>query len=268
MKTINSLSGGKTSSFLAKHHPAEYNIFSLVRIEDKRCTPKDAKLVQFISDKIGQEFIATAESDITLKAVIDLEQLIGQEIIWVTGKTFDQVIKKAKAIPNQQLRFCTTELKMRPIWDWWYKNLNEKVKMGIGYRYDELERADRLSTSFKGIIGQSANGRNKWKEIEWREGYIPLIDKKITHYDVQKWADSTSLIFPADSNCVGCFRKPIQQLRKNWDLEAEKMQWFADQEKKATWKKEGTYLQFKEIGLQMDFNFGTGSGCQAGFCTD
>jgi hypothetical protein len=88
MKTINSLSGGKTSSYLAKHFPADYNIFSLVRIEDRRCTPKDEKLVKFISDKIGQEFIATAESDITLKAVIDLEQLIGQEIIWVTGRTF------------------------------------------------------------------------------------------------------------------------------------------------------------------------------------
>jgi hypothetical protein len=248
MKTINSLSGGKTSSYLAKHFPADYNIFSLVRIEDRRCTPKDEKLVKFISDKIGQE------------------------IIWVTGRTFEQVNRKAtggKGLPNQQWRFCTTEMKMRPIWDWWYKNINEKVKMGIGFRYDEMERADRLSTTFKGIVGQSANGRNKWEEIEWREGYFPLIENKITHYDVKKWADSTPLIFPADSNCVGCFHKPMQQLRKNWDLEPEKMQWFAEQESKTKkWKKEGTYFQFKEIGLQMDFHFGTGSGCQAGFCTD
>ena len=271
MKTINSLSGGKTSSYLAKHFPADYNIFSLVRIEDRRCTPKDAKLVQFISDKIGQEFIATAESDITLKAVIDLEQLIGQEIIWVTGKTFEQVNRKAtggKGLPNQQWRFCTTEMKMRPIWDWWYKNIKEKVKMGIGFRFDEMERAERLSTTFKGIVGQSSNGRNKWEEIEWREGYFPLIENRITHFNVKKWADSTPLIFPADSNCVGCFHKPMQQLRKNWDLEPNKMQWFAEQEKVAKWKKEGTYFQFKEIGLQMDFHFGTGSGCQAGFCTD
>jgi hypothetical protein len=271
MKTINSLSGGKTSSYLATHYPADYNLFSLIRIEDKRCSPKDEKLVKFISDKIGQEFIATAESDITLKAVIDLEQMIGKEIIWVTGRTFEQANRKAtggKGLPNQQWRFCTTEMKMRPIWDWWYKNINEKVKMGIGFRYDEMERADRLSTSFKGIVGQSTNGRNKWEEIEWREGYFPLIENKITHYDVKKWADKTSLIFPADSNCVGCFHKPMQQLRKNWDLEPNKMQWFAEQEKKARWKKEGTYFQFKEIGLQMDFNFGTGSGCQAGFCTD
>ena len=273
MKTINSLSGGKTSSYLAYHYPADYNLFSLIRIEDKRCTPKDLKLVQFISDKIGQEFIATAESDLTLKAVIDLEQLIGKEIIWVTGKTFEEVNRKAtggKGLPNQQWRFCTTEMKMRPIWDWWFKNIGEKCKMGIGFRYDEMERAERFSTSFKGIIGKQAGGiRNKWEEIEWREGYFPLIDNRITHYDVKKWADSNPLIFPADSNCVGCFHKPLQQLRKNWDLETNKMQWFAEQEDKSKkWKKEGTYFQFKKIGLQQDFFFGTGSGCQAGFCTD
>lgn len=273
MKTINSLSGGKTSSYLAKHYPADYNLFSLIRIEDKRCTPNDQKLVQYVSDKIGHEFIATAESDLTLKAVIDLEQLIGQEIIWVTGKTFEQVNRKAtggKGLPNQQWRFCTTEMKMRPIFDWWFKNINEKVKMGIGFRYDEMERADRFSTSFKGIVGTRGGGtQNKWEEIEWREGHFPLIENKITHYDVKKWADSTNLIFPADSNCVGCFHKPLQQLRKNWDLETNKMQWFAEQESKTKkWKKEGTYFQFKDIGLQMDFHFGTGSGCQAGFCTD
>jgi hypothetical protein len=268
MKTINSLSGGKTSSYLAYHYPADYNIFSLIRIEDKRCTPKDAKLVQFISDKIGQEFIATAESNLTLKAVIDLEQLISKEIIWVTGKTFEEVNKWKQALPNQQWRFCTTEMKMRPIWDWWYANIKEKCKMGIGFRFDELERAERLSTTFKGIVGKKGS-RNAWEEIEWREGYFPLIEDRITHYDVKKWADTTSLIFPADSNCVGCFHKPLQQLRKNWDLEADKMQWFAEQEtERAKWKKEGSYFQFKTIGLQQDFFFGTGSGCQAGFCTD
>ena len=268
MKTINSLSGGKTSSYLAYHYPADYNIFSLIRIEDKRCTPKDSKLVQYVSDKIGQEFIATAESDITLKVLIDLEQLIGKEIIWVTGASFEQLIRKRKALPNQQWRFCTTEMKMRPIWDWWFWNIREKCKMGIGFRFDEMERADRFSTSFKGIVG-SRGSQNKWEEIEWREGYFPLIENRITHYEVKKWADSTQLIFPADSNCVGCFHKPLQQLRKNWDLEPNKMQWFAEQEtKRAKWKKEGSYFQFKTIGLQQDFFFGTGSGCQAGFCTD
>lgn len=268
MKIINSLSGGKTSSYMAVHYPADYNIFACVTIEDKNCTPKDESIIKYVSDKIGKDFIATAESDTTLYAMRDLEQLVGKEIIWVSGLPFEKMMKKkGGALPNQQWRFCTTELKMRPIWDWWYANIGEKVKMGIGFRYDEIERAERLSTSFKGVVGKRGT-RNKWEEIEWREGYFPLIEDKIVHYQVKKWADKSGLIFPSDSNCVGCFHKPLQQLRKNWDDETSKMQWFANQETNARWKKEMTYEQIKTIGLQQEFIFGTGSGCQAGFCTD
>ena len=268
MKTINSLSGGKTSSYLALHYPADYEIFALVQIEDIKCKPKDLGLIKYASEKLNKEFIATAESDLTLYAMRDLEQLIGKEIIWVAGTSFDALNKKKKAIPNQQFRFCTTEMKLRPIFDWWYKNIGEKVKMGVGFRYDEKERAEKFTTSFNGIVGIGGGGRNKWQEIDWREGYFPLIENKITHYPIYQWAQKTGITFPQDSNCVGCFWKPVQQLRKNWDNEPAKMQWFADQEKNATWKKEMNYEQIKTIGLQQDFFFGTGSGCQAGFCTD
>jgi len=272
MDTVNSISGGKTSSYMAYHYPADYTVFSLVRIEAEYCKPKDKSIVKFVSDKLGMDFIATAESDKTLYVVRDLEQMLGKEIIWLTGYTFEQVNRKAtggKGLPNQQWRFCTTEMKMRPIWDWWFKNIGEKVKMGIGFRYDERERSGRLSNEFKGIVGKSKKGnRNKWETLEWREGYFPLIENKINHFHVTKWANTTTLNFPLDSNCVGCFHKPIQQLRKNWDLEPEKMKWFAEQEIYSTWKKEGTYLDFLKIGLQQEFIFGTGSGCNAGFCTD
>jgi len=254
MMTINSLSGGKTSSYMALHYPADYEIFALVQIEDLNCKPKDQSIVKYASEKLGQDFIATAESDLTLYAMRDLEQLLGKEIIWVSGRTFDALNKKKKAVPNKQWRFCTTEMKMRPIFDWWYKNIGEKVKMGVGFRYDEKERAHKFSTTLKGIIGQK-NNRNKWKEIEWREGYFPLIENKITHYPIYQWAQKSGIVFPEDSNCVGCFWKPVQQLRKNWDSNPEKMQWFADQESIGTWKTDITYEQIKTIGLQQDFFF-------------
>ena len=154
MKTINSVSGGKTSSYLAKHYPADYNLFSLVRIEDVRCMPKDKKLIKLVSDKIGMDFIATAESDLTLKAVIDLEQLLGKEIIWVSGYSFDELIKKRKALPNMMQRFCTTEMKMFPIAEWWFKEIGEKIQMQVGFRYDEKERADRFRTDIKIKVGK------------------------------------------------------------------------------------------------------------------
>lgn len=256
---------------MAYHYPADYNLFACVLVDDIKCKPKDTVFIKTISDKLGKEFIGTAESDLTLKVMLDLEQMIGKEIIWVSGNSFENVNKKqtgGKGLPNQQWRFCTTEMKMRPIFDWWFKNINEKVKMGVGFRYDEMERAERFSIKFKGITGKRGS-RNKWEELEWREGWFPLINDKINHYDVVKWVNTTNLVFPPDSNCVGCFHKPLQQLRKNWEDEPIKMQWFADQETKTKrFKKEGTYEQFKTIGLQQDFFFGTGSGCQAGFCTD
>lgn len=271
MKTINSLSGGKTSSYMAVHYPADYNIFSLVTIEDINCQPKDKALVQKVSDKLGKDFIATAEDDSTLKVIFDLEQVIGKEIIWVSGKTFEQVNKYAtggKGLPNMMWRFCTTELKMRPIFDWWYNNLNEKVIMNIGIRYDEMERANNIRNTFKGIVGKRKT-QNKWEEIEWRETQFPLITDKIIHPKVIKWANNSNIVFPSDSNCVGCFHKPLQQLRKNWDDNEVKMQWFANQEDVGKkWKKEMNYEQIKQMMIQSEFQFGTGSGCQAGFCTD
>lgn len=267
MKTIHSLSGGKTSSYMAVHYPADYNLFALVTVDDLKLKPLDKSIIKYVSEKLDFDFIGTAESDMTLYAMRDLEQLIGKEVIWVKGQSFEKLNKKRSDLPNQMWRFCTTEMKLRPIFDWWYKNINEKIKMGVGFRYDEKERANNFSTSFKTITGKRGT-LNKWEDIEWREGWFPLIDDKLTHFPIYQWAKTSGINFPDDSNCVGCFWKPVQQLRKNWDNEPKKMQWFSDQEINSQWKKEMNYEQIKNIGLQQDFFFGTGSGCQAGFCTD
>jgi hypothetical protein len=270
LKTVNSLSGGKTSSYMALHYPTDYNIFSLVTIEAEYCRPKDQSIIKYVSEKLGFDFIATAESDQTLYVVRDLEQKIGKNINWVSGDSFEKVIQKKKALPNMMMRFCTTEMKIKPIFDFCHNEIKEVVNMQIGFRYDEKERANRENTHFKTIVGQSEKGRNKWDDIYWRELSYPLIDNKIVHPTIAKWANKSGLIFPEDSNCVGCFWKPIQQLRKNWDDEPLKMRWFSEMEMimNRTFRKEMKFKTIKKIGLQSDFFFGTGSGCQAGYCTD
>ncbi len=272
MKTVNSVSGGKTSAYLAVHYPADYNIFSLVTIEADYCKPRDKGIVKYVSEKIGMDFIATAESDKTLYVVRDLEQLLGKEIVWVAGSSFERVVEQKVALPNQFMRFCTSEMKMKPIFEYCTKNISSVVNMRIGFRYDELERAERnkLNTSMRVVVGKHPNGNNKWEDVEWRRMSFPLVDDKITHYQVYQWSLKSGLDFPPDSNCVGCFWKPLQQLRKNWEDDPEKMQWFSEMELKTgrRFKKEMSYDNIKKIGLQGDFNFGTGSGCQAGFCTD
>ena len=272
MITVNSLSGGKTSSDLAKHYPADHNVFSLIRIEDKRCTPNEF-LVKKIEDKIQMKFIASTEVDRTLYMMFDLEQELGKEIKWVTGETFESLIKRKKYLPNQQTRFCTTELKVKPIFDWWQKEINEIVEMRCGYRYDESERQDTFTTSFKTIVGKSKKGnRNKWAEIEWRVGKFPMIEDRVNNWHIIKyWRDKYYGVklddFPPDSNCVGCFWKHPLQLRKNWEDNPDHMRWFAEQEtKKRRWQKDGMYDDYAKLNMQSEFHFGDGIGCKSGEC--
>jgi len=81
MKTVNSLSGGKTSSYIAANYPADYNIFSLVRTDDINCLFPDAKIRQVVSDRIGREFIGTLEEDTIIYTMLDLEQYIGLRML-------------------------------------------------------------------------------------------------------------------------------------------------------------------------------------------
>jgi hypothetical protein len=92
--TVNSLSGGKTSSYIAKHYPANINVFSLVRTNDKSVMFPDSKVRQIVSDKIGTEFIGTLEMDEIIYTMLDLEQFIGAGINWLSPKTFEDVITK------------------------------------------------------------------------------------------------------------------------------------------------------------------------------
>jgi len=94
MKTINSISGGQTSAYIAANYPADYNLFALVRIEDERCRFKDEAVRKQVEDRIQKPFIATAEDDTIIYTMLDLEQFIGKPITWASGETFEMVNKQ------------------------------------------------------------------------------------------------------------------------------------------------------------------------------
>ena len=281
MKTVNSLSGGKTSSYIAVHYPADLEIFSMVCIEDHNAAgwlKRDKSLMNYARNKLERfndqfgQFNATAEDPIIIKTMRDLEQKLGKNIVWVRGESFEKVMQNAKAIPNRDKRFCTTELKLRPIFNYCYLNIGELVEMRLGYRHDESHRSLTASTSFKfphscNFYGQ---GRQKHKLVEWRKNTFPLIDDKIIHYHIKQYWDSQSIIFPEDSNCQMCFWKNPQQLRKNFDTNPSIMKWAGVQEaiKNRTFKDDINLFQISKLGIQQDFLFGTGTGCNSGFCTD
>ena len=249
-------------------------MFALITTEDPITSPKDKKLQQLVSDKLGREFIGTVESDLTLQVMFDLEQLIGRNIIWTATESFEDLIyrQKRNCLPNKFMRFCTTEMKLRAIFEYWFKYINEVVEMRIGYRYDELERAESFTTSFKYANRCNNYGKRlqRWENVLWREGYFPLIEDKIIHLQIRDYWQKQKLVFPKNSNCLGCFWKGFQELRQNWETDPNKMEWFAKQEDKTgrQFKKEASMRSIKNLGLEPEFNFGFGSGCASGFCTD
>lgn len=282
MKTVNSLSGGKTSSYLAVHYPGDYELFALVCVDDHNAGRKiPAWLKREVNERLQKycphwpEFRATTEDTSTITAILDLEQMIGREIVVLRGMGWEEMMQKRSAVPNRQRRFCTTVMKMQPIFEFCYKYTGLPVDMRIGYRYDEIERSFRFSTKMQHATHceyrpNSSRWIHRWQEIEWRVGSFPLIEDKVLHFHVQQFWKDKGIVFPADSNCQNCFWKHEQQLRKNYETNPDIMKWAAVQEEIIghTFRDRHSLLQIKNIGLQQEFIFGIGSGCQAGFCTD
>jgi hypothetical protein len=270
------VSGGKSSAYIAAKYPADFLVFALVCIDDPTCTPKDKKLVQEVSDRIGREFIATAEDDVILHTMLDLEQYLGQQIDWVVGDSFDQVIAKKRMLPNVMMRFCTVEMKLRPLFRWWKEKINEPVKMQIGFRAGEESRANRMMDrcnedgllSFKDVIGKHSNGQQKWAEFAWQQPAFPMIQDRIFKDHVDHFWKGSFVRFAKHNNCVGCFHRNPIMLRKIAQEHPDKFQWFADQEHgyNATWQKAMSFDDIAKHRLQFELDLDDFSECDSGHC--
>lgn len=277
MKKINSLSGGKTSSYIAAKYPADYDLFSLVRIKDDKCKFPDEKIRKEVEDRIQAPFIGTAEDDTIIYTMLDLEQYIGRPITWVTGKTFEQTIDKHGGfLPNKIARYCTTDMKTIPIAEWRYKNIKEDVEMRFGYRANEQGRAKRMMekvnpngmTEVKIIVGKHPNGNNKWKTIEYCKPDFPLINAHIFKDKIEEFWKDKPVRFAYMNNCIGCWWRGPMLLKHMADKHPNKMEWFANQEEnnKGTFKTEVSYREIINYNSQIllfddDFN-----ECDSGYC--
>ena len=282
MKTVNSLSGGKTSSYIAKHYPADYNVFSLVRTDDKNCLFPDAKIRQEVSDRLGTEFIGTLEDDMIIYTMLDLEQYIGSKIDWVTGKTFDEIITKGdkKYLPNATIRFCTTEMKLQPIFDWWRKEINEVVEMRIGFRANEQRRAKTMlektnengNLEHKTIVGKRGGkkNQNKWADIEWQKPNFPLIANPTFKDTIEKFWQHEPVRFAYMNNCIGCFHRSPVLLKHMSDKHPNKFQWFINSEEngygRRTFKNGIKYKDIKRSLKQIELFDEDFNDCDSGYC--
>jgi len=279
MKTVNSLSGGKTSSYIAANYPADYNVFALVRIEDEKCKFPDKKIRQEVEDRIQAPFIATAEDDMIIYTMLDLEQYIGQKIDWVTGKTFDEVINSGGTLPDPLRRYCTTQMKLEPVFEWWRKEINIPCEFRLGFRANETRRANRTTEKtndngfleMKAIIGKRGT-RNAWGMIEWQKPVYPLIKDAIYKDDVESFWKDKPVRFAWMNNCVGCFHKHPTLIRKMWDKHPDKLNWFTSKERikhnKDVWYKDKnlSFADIKKWNPQQELFDDDFNECDSGYC--
>ena len=276
MKTVNSLSGGKTSSYIASNYPADYNVFSLVRTDDKNCLFPDAKVRQMVSDRIGKDFIGTLEEDAIIYTMLDLEQFIGSKIDWVSGRTFEGAIEyKGGYLPNKIARYCTTELKTLPILHWMYEVVKEPVIMRFGYRANETRRAKTMLdktdenglTSVKTTFTKLKDGRNSWGTYKYCKPEFPLISDNIYKDTIEEFWKGKDVRFAFMNNCVGCWWRSPLLLKKMHNKHPNKMQWFADQETtKSKFKSELTYKQIIKWKTQTELFDDDFNECDSGHC--
>jgi len=307
MKTVTSVSGGQSSAYIAANYPSDFLVFALVCIEDRNCTPKDKGLVREVSNRIGREFIATAEDDTILHTMLDLEQYLGQRIDWVVGDSFDKVAKgRGGWLPNKMQRFCTVDMKLKPMFLWWRNHCNiaeaEPVEMQIGFRSGEEKRArnmlercnDQGLLEQRGVVGKHAkSGNNKWAAFPWQKPVFPMIEDGVKKIDVQNFWKDKPVRFAERNNCIGCFHRNPMLLRLMAETHPKKFDWFVrmEEENKATlerrrqekgisldgrgrvngrlqgtWRDDVTYARIRGFELQGQLDFNDFSECDSGHC--
>lgn len=262
MKSVTSLSGGKSSAMMAVTNPTDHYVFAVVLTDDQNAVPKDKGLLKECRDRIPW-FTASRELDQTLINMLNLEQLLGQRIDWVAYPyTFDQLISQSidhpgyrsgkLFLPNKTHRVCTELLKINPIFYYWYRNFAPKpILMNIGFRWDEPNRVagwncDKDKFKFPFSCNTFGDRRFNWQTIEWRFTEFPLYRQGVGLNVVAKFWLEKEWKFPEVSNCDFCFHhKPVQQQRQQ-ELYPERSQWWMDWEKK-------TGRSFGDVSLETIF---------------
>lgn len=302
--TVNSVSGGATSAMMAELYPADVNVFAVVCIEDCPEHKTDPAIIKYAKAKFERycpnypDFIATAEDDKTLVCVMELEQVLGKEIVWVRGKSFDQVIdeRTKNRLPSWARRYCTVQMKLLPIFEYLYLNSFLPCLMNIGYRADETSNRIRnmyqaydkeLSKWVDKIPGPHffqypvscknfGEHKQNWADIYYRRCKFPLVKDHITKPMVDShWKGRID--FPKISNCEGCFHKEPEVIAYKCRFSPTKMPWWIRQEKKGKGKWYDIPLTYEQINdsnmvknppVDLFESISNGAHCDSEGCTD
>lgn len=252
--TCLSFSGGRTSGYMLR------------RFLDSNGGIPDGSFVTFAN--------TGKEDEATLKFVKDCQDNWGIQIHWLEyrnddvgyevvnfetasrdGEPFEALIKKKQFLPNPVMRFCSHELKNKPIAK--FCGLGDDATM-VGVRADEPWRIPKMRA--RGLL-------------------IPLADAEIVKQNVRDFWKSQpfDLELPERDgltnlgNCDLCFLKDFDVVMSNVKENPNRAVWWAKQEKRigATFhKSRPTYQQMQDFATQQVDFIGyseTGIAC---FCGD
>lgn len=210
------------------------------------------KMLSMIKDDVDLILFANTgkEAPGTLDFVRNCEVYFGVDIVWVeydpinkfkvvnydtasrNGEPFEALIKKRKYTPNAVTRFCTTELKIRPM----LKFLQSQgirpvdVEMSIGIRADEPKRF-KLEGIAKGI---------GWDRV------LPLKEAEVTEADVNLFWKTMPFdleIANYQGNCDLCFLKGQSKRIRLLREQPEIAEWWMRMEEITG----GTFTKFQTI---------------------
>lgn len=133
---------------------------------------------------------------------------------------FTQLITDRKCLPNPVMRFCTQELKIRPMRDWMRGHGYEHWTNVVGIRADEPRRVAKMK--------QANESRSERWDIA-----LPLAEAGVTVEDVNAFwrAQPFDLhLKPHEGNCDLCFLKGNDKVRNIVRDRPDLAAWWAEQE--------------------------------------
>jgi 3'-phosphoadenosine 5'-phosphosulfate sulfotransferase (PAPS reductase)/FAD synthetase len=264
-----SFSGGRTSGYML-HQIAEANggipdRCKVVFANTGREMPQTLDFVQDCGDRWGIPITWVEYLDAAPRFAVVSHNSASRD-----GEPFEVLIRRRKYLPNQQARFCTGDLKVKPSarylvsigWEHWMS--------ALGIRADEMRRVNREP-----------------QKERWQRWY-PLADAGVTkHHVMDFWGrQSFDLRLPnikgntALGNCDGCFLKSEATLAMLARDYPERHAWWERMEAQTTeattaaaarFRKDYTRSSLREfVERQGDWIFDTdGALCQkdGGECT-
>jgi 3'-phosphoadenosine 5'-phosphosulfate sulfotransferase (PAPS reductase)/FAD synthetase len=155
------------------------------------------------------------------------------------GKPFEQLIEKRNYLPNRVTRFCTSDLKIKPMSKYLQSLGFKEWDAAVGIRKDEPNRYYKM--------------KNKAKKDRW-EYLFPLWDFNITKQDVLnfwKQQDFDLNIHSEHGNCDFCFLKGLKKKVAQAHLMPERLQWWINMEAKIGSKFHSDFpmTTLKQLGL-------------------